>query len=143
MKKAAALFSCALVLVNAAFAGEGAPPKGIPHLDHVFLMVMENHGYSQIINNPNAPFINQYANSANAATNYFAIGHPSLTNYLELVGGVEFRGAQRQQYGLARRRMYSEHCCQDCEYGQPGESQHLSHLGSGTRRRNARRGYDE
>jgi phosphatidylinositol-3-phosphatase len=90
MKKAATLLSCTLALVSAAFAGEGATPKGIPHLDHVFLIVMENHGYSQIINNPNAPFTNQYAKSANSATNYFAIGHPSLTNYLEIVGGSNF-----------------------------------------------------
>jgi len=90
MKKAATLFICAIALVSAAFAGEGASPKGIPHLDHVFLIVMENHGYGQIINNPNAPFTNQYANSANSATNYFAIGHPSLTNYLEIVGGSNF-----------------------------------------------------
>lgn len=90
MKKTATLFFCALSLVSAAFAGEGATPKGIPHLDHVFLIMMENHGYGQILNNPNAPFINQYANAANMATNYFAIGHPSLTNYLEVVGGSNF-----------------------------------------------------
>lgn len=90
MKKAATLFFCALSLVSAAFAGEGATPKGIPHLDHVFVIMMENHGYGQIINNPNAPFINAYANSANTATNYFAVGHPSLTNYLEVVGGSNF-----------------------------------------------------
>ena len=52
--------------------------------------MMENHGYSQIINNPNAPFINAYAQSANLATNYFAVAHPSLTNYLEVVGGSNF-----------------------------------------------------
>ena len=53
--------------------------------------MMENHGHSgQILNNPNAPFINQYAKTANAATNYFAIAHPSLTNYLEIVGGSNF-----------------------------------------------------
>jgi phosphatidylinositol-3-phosphatase len=51
---------------------------------------MENHGYNQLINNPNAPFIDQYAKSANLATNYFAIAHPSLTNYLEVVGGSNF-----------------------------------------------------
>jgi hypothetical protein len=51
---------------------------------------MENHGYSQIVGNPNAPFANQYAKSANAATNYFAIGHPSSTNYLEIVGASNF-----------------------------------------------------
>jgi hypothetical protein len=90
MKKAATIFFCALALVSAAFAGEGATPKGIPHLDHVFVIVMENHGYGQIVDNPNAPFTNAYANSANSATNYFAIGHPSLTNYLEIVGGSNF-----------------------------------------------------
>jgi hypothetical protein len=51
---------------------------------------MENHHYSQIIGNANAPFINSYAKSANLATNYFAVGHPSLTNYLEIVGGSNF-----------------------------------------------------
>jgi hypothetical protein len=51
---------------------------------------MENHGFGQIINNPNAPFANQLARSANSATNYFAIGHPSSTNYLEIVGGSNF-----------------------------------------------------
>jgi hypothetical protein len=73
-----------------AWAHEGQTPTGIPHLDHVFLIMMENHGYGQILNNPNAPFINQLARSANLATNYFAIGHPSLTNYLEVVGGSNF-----------------------------------------------------
>jgi hypothetical protein len=52
--------------------------------------MMENHGYSQIINNPNAPFINKMAGTANLANNYFGVGHPSLTNYLEVVGGSNF-----------------------------------------------------
>lgn len=72
------------------FAAEGPSPKGVRHLDHVFVIMMENHGYSQIVNNPNAPFINWYAQHANSATNYFAIAHPSLTNYLEVVGGSNF-----------------------------------------------------
>ena len=79
------------------FAAEGPIPKGIQHLDHVFLIMMENHGYSQIINNPNAPFINKYAKTANLGTNYFAVAHPSLTNYLEVVGGSNF-GVQTDNY---------------------------------------------
>ena len=71
-------------------AQEGAVPKGIPHLDHVFLIMMENHGYTEILHNPNARFINQYATTANLATDYFAVAHPSLTNYLEVVGGSNF-----------------------------------------------------
>lgn len=79
-----------IALINAALAAEGPVPKGIPNLDHVFFIMMENHGYNQIVNNPNAPFINQLAKSAGYATNYFAIGHPSSTNYLEVMGGSNF-----------------------------------------------------
>jgi phosphatidylinositol-3-phosphatase len=91
MKLALALTSLALAgSIHCAHAGEGPTPRGVPHLDHVFVIMMENHGYSQIVNNPNAPFINGYARSANLATNYFAIAHPSLNNYLEVVGGSNF-----------------------------------------------------
>jgi phosphatidylinositol-3-phosphatase len=79
-----------LTLVGTMFAGEGAVPKGVPHLDHVFVIMMENHGYGQIVGNPNAPFTNRFARKSNAATNYFAVAHPSLTNYLEVVGGSNF-----------------------------------------------------
>jgi hypothetical protein len=66
--------------------------KGIPHQDHVFVIVMENHGYQQIINNPNELFLNSLiaTGKVSLAKNYFAIGHPSLTNYLEIVGGSNF-----------------------------------------------------
>src|SRR5499427_6598487 len=80
----------ATVLAGSAFGAEGPVPKGIPNLDHVFLIMMENHGYDQIFGNSKAPFINQLAHSANFSSNYFAIGHPSLTNYLEVVGGSNF-----------------------------------------------------
>lgn len=72
------------------FAADPSQARQVPHLDHVFVVVMENHAFSQIIGNANAPFINAYAKSANLATNYYGVGHPSLTNYLELVGGSNF-----------------------------------------------------
>jgi hypothetical protein len=65
-------------------------PLVMPRLDHVFVIMMENHSYAQVINNPYAPFTNQEAQTANLAANYFAVGHPSLTNYLEIVGGSNF-----------------------------------------------------
>lgn len=83
----------AAFLAGPAFAERDA----IPHLDHVFLIMLENHGYSQIMGNNDAPFINQLAHSANLATNYFAVGHPSLTNYLEVVGGSNF-GIENDNY---------------------------------------------
>jgi hypothetical protein len=92
MLKKAAVGLVAASLATAAFAQEDRIPAGIPHLDHVFVIMMENHGYQQVINNPNEPYLNSLiANKqVNLATNYFAVGHPSLTNYLEVVGGSNF-----------------------------------------------------
>ncbi len=92
MKSRSVIPGCltAVATLSMAFAAEGPVPGGIPHLDHVFVIMMENHGYSQVLNNPNAPFTNLLANVANSANNYFAIAHPSLTNYLEVVGGSNF-----------------------------------------------------
>jgi hypothetical protein len=89
-KQIATLALVAAGLISSAIAAEGNAPKGVPHLDHVFVIMMENHGYQQLINNPSAPFTNQLAKTANSADNYFAIAHPSLTNYLETVGGSNF-----------------------------------------------------
>lgn len=88
--KSKLLLSLLALFVGRLFAAEGAVPSGVPHLDHVFVVVMENHGYSQVVGNPTAPFANWYMKHANSATNFFAIGHPSLTNYLEIVGGSNF-----------------------------------------------------
>src|SRR5258707_6869143 len=90
IKKAAFLGLLAVVLAGAVSAQEGKVPKGIPRLDHVFVIMMENHGYNQIIGNPDTPFAESYANSVNSAMNNFAVAHPSLTNYLEVVGGSNF-----------------------------------------------------
>lgn len=59
-------------------------------LDHVFVIMMENQTSTDILGNSNAPFINKYAKIANQATRYFAVGHPSAPNYLEIVGGSNF-----------------------------------------------------
>lgn len=92
IKRFASLGLAFALLAGPMFADEGAVPRGIPHLDRVFVIVMENHGNQQILNNPNEPYLNGLiANkNVNLANNYFAVGHPSLTNYLEIVGGSNF-----------------------------------------------------
>ena len=90
IRKAATLGLAFALMAGPMFANEGDVPKGVPRLDHVFVIMMENHAYGQIIGNPDAPFTNKYAKSANAANNYFAVAHPSSTNYLEVVGGSNF-----------------------------------------------------
>src|SRR5579864_2811040 len=82
--------------IAAAALATGAAPahseeqEAIPRLEHVFVIMMENQYFGHIIGNPSAPFVNSYATTANLAQNYMAVGHPSLTNYLEVVGGSNF-----------------------------------------------------
>jgi hypothetical protein len=55
--------------------------------DHVVWILMENHSYNEIIGSSAAPYINQIAGECGLATNYFAISHPSLPNYIALTSG--------------------------------------------------------
>jgi phosphatidylinositol-3-phosphatase len=92
LKNAAILLGAGAFCASFALAQEDRVPGGIPRLDHVFVIMMENHGYQQVIDNPNEPYLNSLISNkkVNSATNYFAVGHPSLTNYLEIVGGSNF-----------------------------------------------------
>jgi hypothetical protein len=53
----------------------------------VFLIVLENHSYAQIVGNPNAPFLNSAAKRYGLAANYSGITHPSEPNYIALASG--------------------------------------------------------
>ncbi len=90
IRKVVTLGAICALLAGPAFAGEGSVPSGIQSLDHVWVIMMENHAYGQIVGNPSSPYTNKYMTLANTAKNYFAIAHPSLTNYLEVVGGSNF-----------------------------------------------------
>ncbi len=49
---------------------------------------MENESYVSVIGSPDAPYLTALAHRCGLATNYFAIGHPSLPNYLAATGGT-------------------------------------------------------
>jgi hypothetical protein len=76
------------------------PAPVVPHYDHVFLMVLENHGFSQIIGNPAAPHINKLANTFGLATQYFSVADPSEPNYVAMLGGNFFGIADDNAYYL-------------------------------------------
>jgi phospholipase C len=48
---------------------------------------MENRSYSQIIGSSAAPYINSLAQGCGLATNYAAVTHPSLPNYIAATSG--------------------------------------------------------
>jgi phosphatidylinositol-3-phosphatase len=57
---------------------------GIPAFRHVFVVVMENLDYQSALATPGlAALAHRYA----LATNYYAVSHPSLPNYLALTSG--------------------------------------------------------
>lgn len=59
-------------------------------LDHIFMVYMENKGYTDIVGSPNAPFTNSLINAYGFANNYYGLTHPSLPNYYPVVGGTDF-----------------------------------------------------
>lgn len=86
----AAAAATTLLAATAQAENQNIPQGTFGSLDHVFLIVMENEDTGTILNNPNAPFINSYRTKVNQATQYYAVGHPSAPNYLEIVGGSNF-----------------------------------------------------
>jgi phosphatidylinositol-3-phosphatase len=57
---------------------------------HLVLVVEENHEFGQVIGSRQAPFLNWLARDGTLLTNYYSVGHPSLPNYLALIGGDTF-----------------------------------------------------
>ena len=60
-----------------------------PTYEHVVLVILENHSYSQIVNNNDAPFINDLINQPHTVvfTNSHGVTHPSQPNYICLFSG--------------------------------------------------------
>jgi acid phosphatase len=62
----------------------------VPAAGHVLLVVLENHGFGQVIGSPAMPYLNSLATQNGLAANYFANTHPSIGNYFMLtVGAIE------------------------------------------------------
>ena len=66
------------------------PPGGsstIPNFKHVWLIVMENKTFDQVVGVPAAPTFNQLIAQSGLATRYQGVAHPSQPNYLALFSG--------------------------------------------------------
>lgn len=74
--------------------GVGNSPGGklVPQVGHVFLVVEENHSYSEVIGNPAMPYLNRLLSQGGLATQYFANAHPSIPNYFMLTTGQPITG---------------------------------------------------
>lgn len=64
-----------------------SPGGGVPAFDHIYLVVMENKAYRDIVGNSAAPYINDLIARYGLATSYTAVAHPSEPNYVALFSG--------------------------------------------------------
>jgi hypothetical protein len=62
----------------------------VPRYDHILVIIAENHGFAQIIGNPNAPNLNRLAKQYGSATQFYAEVHPSKANYIAILAGDTF-----------------------------------------------------
>ena len=70
-------------------SGAAASVARFPHLDHVFVIMMENSAYSQLMtpSNSNTAYIQQLAKTYGLATDYYGVTHTSLPNYIAATSG--------------------------------------------------------
>jgi phosphatidylinositol-3-phosphatase len=62
----------------------------VPSYSHIVVVMEENHSYSQIIGNSQAPYINSLAKKGALFTNSHAISHPSEPNYMAITSGSTY-----------------------------------------------------
>ena len=67
--------------------GSGAHPGSGTRLDHVFIIMLENHAADHVIGDPNAPYITSLASTYGQATNYYGVTHTSEPNYIAATSG--------------------------------------------------------
>ena len=78
----------ALALVAAGWESQtasGGRAAGPP--SHVIVVMEENRSFEQIIGSPAAPFLNRLSAHGTLLTDYHAVTHPSLPNYVALLSG--------------------------------------------------------
>jgi Phospholipase C len=76
-----------IAVTTATAAPQVAPVVKVPGFDHIVLIMLENEYLQDVIGDAQMPHLNALAKQNVLLSNYFAIGHPSLPNYLALVSG--------------------------------------------------------
>jgi hypothetical protein len=67
--------------------GTPAPSSGLPNFDHIVLIMLENRDYQAAIDGKQMPLLAALARQNVLLTNYYAVTHPSLPNYIALMSG--------------------------------------------------------
>lgn len=71
----------------------GATPTTIPvvpSFGRILIVVFENKEFGTVIGNPKMPLYNRLAQEYTLLTQFYAVTHPSLPNYIAMIGGDTF-----------------------------------------------------
>ncbi len=81
-----------LTLSTAVTAPTLSPPaSSVPSFDHVFVVMMENTDYREVVNDPtDTPYMHTLMSAGTTMANYHAVYHPSDENYLAIAGGETY-----------------------------------------------------
>jgi hypothetical protein len=103
LRRLVPLLVCLLVLLLPAAARAASPPPArcgsapaasrphsVPRLRRIVVVVMENKSCADVIGSREAPYLDRLAARSAFASRYYGLAHPSLPNYLGLVGGSTF-----------------------------------------------------
>ena len=66
------------------------PVPLVPNFEHIVVVVFENKEFGLIYGNTQMPYFNQLGKSYTLLTQHYAVTHPSLPNYLAMIGGDTF-----------------------------------------------------
>ena len=67
------------------------PTGPVPAFQHIVFILFENKEYTTVIGSKQMPYFNQLASQYTLLNQHYAIRHPSLPNYIALIGGDTFK----------------------------------------------------
>jgi hypothetical protein len=97
-----------------ALMGDREIPVGFPHFGRVAVLILENREYREVIGRRRSPYLTRLARRYALETRYFALGHPSMPNYLALTAGST---------------LDLHHDCNGCDFSQPNLLNQLDSAG--------------
>ena len=81
------LFSAGCGTSRSSGSGAAVSVAGNRHINHVVMVLEENHSFSDVIGNSAMPYLNNLASTYGVATQYYGDTHPSIGNYFMLTTG--------------------------------------------------------
>lgn len=84
MNRVVAAAAVAVAVLTTAASSPSAPS---PRLEHVFVIMLENHSDDSVVGDPHTPFITGLARSYGHAVGFQGVTHTSQPNYIALTSG--------------------------------------------------------